>query len=177
MLDSINTLSFGGINVIALRMTLALLVVGQSVGCRHHAVEVAPSVWVLDVKVIQQTVDGAQLAINVVVDNPNLVAVPLVRSDYTLLVDGVGSFTSAERLNRTIPAGIEAYGSPVGRQSISLPAAVAGNNTPLAGKTFKVYGTIYYRQGHSFLALRTDSKMRLHHVSFEGTGRVTSPPQ
>lgn len=133
--------------------------IGLAVGC-----ESVPSADVLDVRVIDQTEQGGRVIMEVDVINPNDFPLPMPTADYTVTVEGVGTFT----FDGVIPLVV----MPVqGTQTLELPAAYS-TTEPLAGKPFTASGTIYYDPPGEFRAFLKESGFPLPDVEFSREGTV-----
>jgi len=150
-------------------MVLALSIIN---GCHGRVKSSPPLVQVLSVNVVEQTKQGARLDVRIGVENPSLVALPLIRAQYTVTIEAAGTFTLTDQLNRTVPAGVENGGSPVGRQIVNLPVAITlSSDWPVSG-SYIVQGELFYHRGRSFFSLLPESEFDLQGVIFEGSGQI-----
>jgi hypothetical protein len=143
-------------------------------GCAAGGGLAEPTARVVGVVLASQTHEGARLETVIELENPNRTPVPLVEAEYTVSLQGVGSYTAREWLHRTIPAaaGPGDGGSP-GRQVVRLPVAIANTGWgDLAGAAYEVEGSVSYRPAGEIRQLLTEMRVPLPSVGFEGSGRV-----
>ncbi len=151
------------------------LVIAMSMvsGCRLVDKVAQPTARVVGVRLVDRTPDGIRLEIDVIVENPNLVALPLVRCDYAVTLDGMDRYTFVDELHRTLPGGVEQGGSRVGRQVVSLPVAIPYSGTDqLRGIRYRVQGVLYYQPPGELLKLLDELHTDLPSVTLQGTGQI-----
>ncbi len=123
----------------------------------------APKTKVGGVSVTGKSGDGTQVTAFVELRNPNKAALPLLRTRYTLSVDGqVVSY--ADEVHRTLPS--------AGMQIVELPVAFPGDGSGLGGRRFDINGSITYKPPGQFRKLLTESRIPLPTVTFAGSGTI-----
>jgi len=151
---------------------LLALVLLAATSCRSAKKIATPSAQVLGVTLVEQTPYGARLDIVVGLANPNLIALPLIKCDYTIAIDGVGSYWFSDQPHRTLPAGLESGGEPLGLQKLRLPVAIEHEGGDLTGTAFKVHGMVLYEPPSEIQKLLMESNFALPKVEFFGTGQI-----
>ncbi len=131
-----------------------------------------PGARVLGVEVTQQSPQGVRLDVVVELENPSDEPLPLVESEYTLTIDSVGEFESADRPHRTMPTARRGDNGEPGRQVIRLPVAYAMPGHSPLGMTYRVEGSVSYRPPGEIRALLSEAKLPLPTVTFNGSGLV-----
>lgn len=136
---------------------------------------VGPEAAVVEAVVTQQTDEGARVELVLEMENPNTVPLPVERSRYTVSLEGVGQGVFRERHYVAIPAA-EGNGKAVpGRQRVVLPVVFAGPIGELAGRRYRVRGTLAYEPPGEIRKLLTESHFPLPVAVFHGQGQVAVP--
>lgn len=143
------------------KVLLSLCCLIGMTGCISAA---PPTVQVVGAQVVEQSPEGASLAVALVLTNPNDVALPLPEASYTLRVDGVGSYSSIELPARVI--------GPRSAQSLTLPAAVETDGQPLAGRAWDIDGTVTYEPENGVRRFLTETGVPLPVAFFNGDGTL-----
>jgi hypothetical protein len=140
---------------------IALLVLSTfAIGCNGLTNISTPKAHVTGVKIIDRSDTATRADITVQLINPNRTPLPLIKSHYTLNIEGAEPFSYTDRLNRTLPAS--------GSQEITLPAVFIGKPTG----NYKVDGTVTYQPPGEIRKLMTDSGIPLPFTFFDGEGKV-----
>jgi uncharacterized lipoprotein len=123
-----------------------------------------PTGVVTAVRPTAATAEGARVEVTVELINPNDIPLPLLRTDYTVTLEGVGTFTFHDPTDRTLPAG--------GTQAVVLPAAFAKDGGQVGGVPYRVTGNITYEPPGEVRKVLTESGIPLPTVSFAASGRL-----
>jgi len=131
-------------------------------GCASKLKPVAAHVD--SVRVDERTAEGVRVLVMVVAENPNDVALPIVRAKYTVELPGAGAepFRFTDLPMATIPAN--------GVQTVTLPAALA-TDTVEAGD-YQVRGTLVYEPPGEIRKLLTEYGVPLPSASFKAQGAL-----
>ena len=144
----------------------AVVMVFTATGCgvRKLLKVKRPSAQVTSVSVLSQSAEGVRVEVVVNMSNPNQTPLPLLRSQYRLTVDDVGSFEMTDALHRTLPAG--------GRQVVTLPAVFEAAGVSLTGTRYTIAGSITYVPPGQIRKLLTESSIPLPSVPFQAAGQL-----
>lgn len=132
-------------------------------GCSTPNVQ-SPTASVRQVRLVEQTAEGAKVEVTVVLKNPNGVPLPLSGSHYRIDVAGTPSLSLTDRANKTLPAR--------GAQTLVFPAAIKADKPNLVGAAYSVDGSISYEPPGELRRMFTESGVPLPKVAFGGTGKV-----
>lgn len=151
-----------------MRKLLTLMIftagLGLTAGLSGCISALPPSLDVVGAQVVEQTAEGARLEVNLVMSNPNDVALPLPETNYTVSVAGVGSYSAVD-----LPALVL---GPKGTQSFTLPAAIATDGQSLVGKTWKASGTVTYNPDNGIRRFLTETGTPLPVAFINGEGTL-----
>lgn len=139
-------------------MTLCVALVS---GCSGTG---APRGRVLDAALVEETAEGSRVEFVVELENPREEHYPLVEAGYLLEVAGAGTFRFTEYPAEALPG--------QGTQRLLLAGALPA--TDLAGRTWRVSGSVSYQPGGEFRQVLTDSGVPLPVASFDGKGTLQS---
>ena len=95
--------------------------------------------------------------------NANDVALPLIRSDYTITVGGQ-EFSFDDDAQRVLPAG--------GSQTLIVPAAFAGPGEKFVGADYSVTGAVQYDPPTAFRRILNETDWPLPSVDFAAAGKL-----
>jgi LEA14-like dessication related protein len=127
-----------------------------------------PTVQVERVDVQQATAQAARVQVVLAMENPNDDPLPLTLARYQVNLGPWGVYRGDHVPNATIPAR--------GRQTITLPAAVAEAVQSRTMPAYRTSGSIEYVPPGEVRAALTELGLPLPSVSFSGSGeRVTAP--
>ena len=117
------------------------------------------------VEVSERTSEGIRMLVDVDVNNPNNVPLPVTNVMYRVRLDGVGMFEFTELGDLTLASR--------GKQSLKLPAAFAlPEDVSLEGRRYSVYGHVYYRPPGELRAILDAYKFPLPASTFHAIGRI-----
>lgn len=146
---------------------LGLLVLPQLGGCAlvqfSKRVE-PPMVDVMRVALAEQSEEGVVVHAMIRVQNPNDVPLPLVASEYTVLLDPNHSFTFDDKLQQMLAA--------KGIQELRLSAAFATKGQAVAEATYHIRGLVRYEPPGQIRRILTDSGIPLPAVAYSETGQL-----
>ncbi len=146
---------------------LGLLVLPQLGGCalvRFPKRVEPPVVDVMRVVLAEQSEEGVVVHAMIRVQNPNDVPLPLVASEYTVLLDPNYSFTFDDKPQQMLPA--------KGIQELRLSAAFATKGQAVAGATYHIRGLVRYELPGQIRRILTDSGISLPAVVYSSTGQL-----
>ena len=130
-----------------------------------------PVVRVGEVRLVEQTSEGARVRATVELKNPNDVALPLSRHQFSITIwlkSGDHTFEYADQPRRTLPA--------QGKQDLKLIAAFDTDGQPVDAVFYSVNGTIEYQPPGQVRRLLTDLRVPRPSVEYTATGRLKSLP-
>ncbi|MEX0774405.1 MAG: hypothetical protein WD042_01700 [Phycisphaeraceae bacterium] len=133
-------------------------------GCSVFSGVSAPLVKIDAVRLVEQTEQGARVEVDLLLENPNDVAIPLKYTSYSVRVAPGGTYRYGDESNRTLPA--------KGTQMLTLPAAFATGGASLSGARFKVDGDMTYEPPGVLRKALTDSGIPLPSVGFSRAGQL-----
>ncbi len=145
------------------------------VGCQASVK--APRVSVAQVRLVEQTAEGARVEVTLAVSNPNTTSLPLRDAHFTLTVPGAGTYAFKDTTDRVLPASITPSGGsqvPLSNQTatvVLLPAAIA-TTTPLDGAAYRVTGSVSYQPDTFWRRMLDEMSVPLPTVGFEQSGRL-----
>jgi LEA14-like dessication related protein len=116
------------------------------------------------VQIDELTDQGVRVLVTVVAENPNDIALPIIRARYEVSLAGGGTFAFTELPRATLPAN--------GTQTITFPAAFALNGSNAAGTPYKVNGQLTYEPPGEIRKLLTEYNVPLPSASFKEDGRL-----
>ncbi len=116
------------------------------------------------VTVDERTEQGVRVLVTVIAENPNDVALPIVRARYEVDLAGAEAFAFTELAKATLPAH--------GTQTITLPAAFATEGGGAAGQSYKVKGQLTYEPPGEIRKLLTEYGVPLPSASFKDDGAL-----
>ena len=122
-----------------------------------------PTAEVGELRLVDQTDEGARLEVSVSLQNPNPFPLPLAINDYRVSVAGK-TFFFREHVRRTLPA--------QGRQTLELAAALTTGEADLTGATYHVRGWVEYRRPGQLRRIMHDSGVPLPVVNYYTAGRL-----
>lgn len=137
----------------SLLLLVSLLLLG---GCITHR----PEARVLDAALVEESPDGSRVEFVVEIDNPRDVGYPILDARYTVDVEGAGPFSFTAYPVEALPA--------EGTQRLLLAGAF--DRTGLAGRRWRVNGSLTYQPGGNLRAVGTDLGIPLPSVAFNGEG-------
>jgi hypothetical protein len=123
-----------------------------------------PTIQVQGLSIVDRSAQGASVEATVQLHNSNDVPLPLVRRSYTITIEGFEPFSISDEVHRTLPAR--------GYQLVKLPAAFALDGGDLAGRAWRLEGSITYRPPGQIREVLTESYVPLPSVSFSDDGSV-----
>ena len=123
----------------------------------------SPTIEVGEVRLVDQTAEGARVQLTVVLVNPNPTALPLVTNAYRVTVAGK-TFAFTESVRRTLPA--------QGRQTLTLSAAFATGNADMAGAAYRVTGSVEYHPPGQLRRIMYDSGVPRPTVGYATSGKL-----
>ena len=135
------------------------LMLGVLGGC-----EASPAVDVADVRIVDQTEQGGRVLLELDVSNPNDFPLPMPTANYTVTIEGAGTFT----FDGVVPLAVMPMQAS---QTLTLPAAYS-TATPLVGRSYRAYGHVTYDPPGEFRAFLKESGFPLPNVDFDKTGVV-----
>jgi hypothetical protein len=133
-------------------------------GCGTSRQIVAPTAQMTGMHLAQQTEHGLRLEIELLLENPNDVALPVPAAYYQVTIAEVGTFSFQDEPHRTIAAR--------GRQTVRLPAAMPIRDQDVSGKRCEVRGRVVYDPPGEFRRVLTEARFPLPAVSFTGHGQL-----
>lgn len=137
-------------------------------GCSTYQ---SPSLAVRDVRVAEQSEDGAVLAFTLDATNPNQVGLPLVRVRYDVSLDGRQVFSGVRSPEATLRRR--------GTQQIVIPAAIPldGGRLPEGPVRYRIDGRLQYITPGEFGQILFDLGVARPSVAFsdEGVAELTAP--
>lgn len=118
------------------------------------------------VAVSEQTDEGVRVLVTITAENPNDVALPIVRAKYEVELPGSGveKFEFTDLPKATVPAN--------GTQTITLPAAFALNGGDASSRAYKVDGHLTYEPPGEVRKLLTEYGVPLPSAGFESEGAL-----
>lgn len=118
------------------------------------------------VRIDEQTDQGVRVLVTVVAENPNDVALPIVRAKYEVDVADAEPFRFTDLPAVTVPAN--------GVQTVTLPAALAptGGGAYADGAGYKVTGSLIYEPPGEIRKLLTQYGVPLPSASFKQQGTL-----
>jgi len=116
------------------------------------------------VTVDERTEQGVRVLVTVLAENPNDVALPIVRARYEVEMAGAETFAFTELPKATLPAN--------GTQTITLPAAFATESGNAAGHSYQVKGQLTYEPPGEIRKLLTEYGVPLPSASFKDDGAL-----
>ena len=140
---------------------LLILIVGSQIGCLSAR---PPRVELTGAEVLEETDEGARFAIDLMLTNPNDVALPLPEVRYRFQVQGLDSYAYLDLPNRVV--------GPRGTQTLRLPAALATGGRSLAGRGWSISGRLQYRPDNPLRTFLTETGVPLPVALFSGSGRL-----
>ncbi|MGE3107164.1 MAG: LEA type 2 family protein [Phycisphaerales bacterium] len=145
---------------------LGSLAIGLIAGCSSYQ---APSLQVLDARVIEQTPEGAVVQFTIQATNQNNNPLPLRDVEYSLSLGGEQVFTGIRSPEATIRQS--------GTQQFTLPAAVKASVLPPAGSTtpYRLSGSLTYITPGAFAELLFDTGVRRPSTPLSGEGTLEWP--
>jgi len=123
----------------------------------------APRVHVVSVAVTDQTDQGARVEVVLNFKNRSDVALPLVDANYSLHVAHAGTFAMTSPVKRTLPS--------KGEQTVTLAAAFS-TDQPLAGRGYRVDGSVSYQLPETFIENLAEESLPLPTVGFSSKGNL-----
>ncbi len=144
-------------NVIGI-VCMALVFGGCGVNLRQVATRVD------SVRIDDQTDQGVRVLVTVVAENPNDIAMPIVRAKYEVGLAGAEPFKFTDLPTATIPAH--------GTQTITLPAALAIAGGNASGHEFTVSGSLVYEPPGEIRKLLTEYGVSLPAAPFKSQGAL-----
>ncbi|MFI4862293.1 MAG: hypothetical protein ACIAXF_16635 [Phycisphaerales bacterium JB063] len=147
-------------------MTKLLHVVSAAVlcvvlgGCSGLQGIAQPTVEVVDARVVEQSSQGASVAVTLRVANPNVKELAMPRVTCDLDVEGAGRFTFTDVPYATVPGR--------GEQFVTVPAGVLGSG--LAGKRYSVQGAVVFQQEGQLRRVMSDIGVPLPRSGFSAQG-------
>lgn len=133
-------------------------------GCASNLKQV--SARVDSVRIDEQTDEGVRVLVTVVAENPNDVALPIVRARYAVELPGTDAepFRFTDLPAVTVPAN--------GVQTVTLPAALALSGANAVGAGYKVSGSLVYEPPGEIRKLMTEYGVPLPSASFKQQGSL-----
>lgn len=127
-----------------------------------------PTATVTGARVVDVTAAGAQMAVDVLLTNPNDEPLPLTRADYRVSAPDAGlrAYAFAELPNRTIPGR--------GSQRVTLPAALPATEARAVAVrpgAWRVSGSFTYAPDRGLRAFLTETGVPLPEVGFNGSSK------
>lgn len=123
-----------------------------------------PEVRVTQVRQVEASDLGARFEVSLELDNPGESPLPLPEASYRFEVDGVGDYAYLSLPARVVPPG--------GRQSLTLPAAIATDGRSLAERPWSISGRLQYRPESPLRSFLTETGVPLPVVFFDARGRL-----
>ncbi|GAB4107974.1 MAG: hypothetical protein Kow00105_13000 [Phycisphaeraceae bacterium] len=131
------------------------------VGCSSNLKQVIANV---DAVRIDSTSDeGVRVLVTVTAENPNEVALPIVRAEYKVALNGAQPFEFTDLPKATLPA--------LGTQTLTFPAAFALNGKH-EQHTYQVEGRLIYEPPGEIRKLLTEYGVPLPSASFSDEGTL-----
>lgn len=122
-----------------------------------------PQAQIIGARQVAQTSEGARVIATVDITNPNDIALPIARVDYTLTIEGKETFSFSETGNQTLTK------KQVRR--LELPAAFA-SDASLVGASYTLEGSASFEPPGELRRFLTDSGIPLPKVTFAGSGVI-----
>ncbi len=146
-------------NIIAI-LGLALMLGGCGVALQPVSTRVD------SVQIDEQTDEGVRLLVTVIAENPNDIPLPIVRAKYQVELPGAGveTFKFTDLPMATMPA--------KGKQTITLPAAIAMSGGNATGQQVKVNGQLTYEPAGEIRKLMTEYGVPLPSSGFRSQGEL-----
>ena len=141
-------------------LVLAAMLMAMFVGCNSAA----PTVDVTHVRIIDQTEQGGRVMLQVELINPNNYPLPMPTANYTVTIDGAGTF----EFDGVVPLAVMPW---QGTQTLDFPAAFS-TRAPLVGRSYTAKGSIRYNPPGELRAFLTESGFPLPHIGFNTSGVV-----
>lgn len=143
-------------------LTASLLLLLAAAGCEHSR----PTVEVRGVEVRSSGPEGSVLAFTLDATNPGDEILPLKRVDYRVELNGREVYSGVRAPEATL--------SPNGKQTIVLPAAIAGPLTASPGD-YRVVGSILYTTPGQIAELLFEAGLDRPRAPFQGPLVATAP--
>jgi hypothetical protein len=131
-------------------------------GCGANLRQVATRVD--SVRIDEQTDEGVRVLVTLVAENPNEIALPIVRARYEVSLPGSEPFRFTDLPAATLPA--------FGTQTITLPAALTYGDGEATGELYVVSGTLVYEPPGEIRKLLTEYGVPLPSASFRSRGSL-----
>lgn len=123
-----------------------------------------PEVRVAEVREVESSPAGARFEVALELENPGDSPLPLPEAAYRFEVEGVGSYAFLALPARVVP--------PRGRQTLTLPAAIATEGVGLTGRAWSIDGRIQYRPESPLRRFLTETGVPLPVTRFDARGRL-----